>query len=361
MLFLLPARLLRKARYLSTSTTYKMDLKEVVNKLESFAPSTLAESWDNVGLLIEPSEKKTVQTVFLTNDLTEPVLDEALRCNSDMIISYHPPLFRPFKRLTSKSWKERVAVRCVENKVALYSPHTSWDCIPGGINSWLLSPYGPGKSAPVSLTKSKTFPTGYSHTLTMTGVAVSAEDLQPLLSKSGIYVNIDSNAVSVSCPEGKISDIISSLSPSLLSSVCITSHCLPPIPDTGAGRILALESPISLGQALDITKKHLGMDHIRLAKANSATLESEIKTIGVCAGSGGSVLVNVKADLIVTGEMSHHEVLDFVHRGISVILADHSNTERGFLAKVKEKLGEMLGSEVKIIISKLDKDPLQIL
>ena len=133
-------------RTLHTSSPVKMKLKEVVSQLEIFAPSSLAESWDNVGLLIEPSGEKAVKTVFLTNDLTEPVLEEAIQSNTDLIISYHPPLFRPFKRLTSKSWKERVAVKCVENKVAVFSPHTSWDCVPGGINSWLVSPYGPGKS-----------------------------------------------------------------------------------------------------------------------------------------------------------------------------------------------------------------------
>ena len=72
-----------------------------------------------------------LQVAFLTNDLTEPVLDEALSASADLIISYHPPLFRPFKRLTSKSWKERIAVKCIESRVAVFSPHTSWDAIPG--------------------------------------------------------------------------------------------------------------------------------------------------------------------------------------------------------------------------------------
>ena len=58
--------------------------------------------------------------------------------------------------------------------------------------------------------------------------------------------------------------------------------------------------------------------------------------------------------------MSHHEVLDFVHKGVTVILADHSNTERGYLILVKEKLEKLLGPEVNIIVSQVDRDPLQI-
>jgi len=345
---------------LCTSTSLKMNLKEVVSKLESFAPSSLAESWDNVGLLIEPSSEKTVKTVFLTNDLTEPVLEEALQHNTDLVISYHPPLFRPFKRLTSKSWKERVAVKMVENKVALYSPHTSWDCVVGGINSWLVSPYGPGKTKPVSLTTSTVYPGGVSHTVTITGVVVSTEELQPLLAMPGISVSIDTTAVTISCTQAEIPTILSSLPPSLVDSVRITAHSLPPIPGTGPGRIITLDTPLTLGKALGITKDHLSMEHIRLAMANGASLESPVRSIAVCAGSGGSVLGGVKADLVVTGEMSHHEVLDFVHKGVSVILADHSNTERGYLKIVKEKLQSLLGSEVKMVISQVDRDPLQI-
>ena len=345
---------------LHTTACVKMNLKEVVSKLESFAPSSLAESWDNVGLLVEPSEEKTVKTIFLTNDLTEPVLEEALKSSSDLIISYHPPIFRPLKRLTSKSWKERVAVKLVENKVALYSPHTSWDCVVDGINTWLVSPYGPGKSTPVSLTTSTVYPGGVSHTLAITGVVVSTEELQPLLAMSGISVSIDTSAITVSCTQSKIPDILSSLPPSLVDNVRITAHTLPPIPATGPGRIITLDTPLTLARALDITKEHLSMEHIRLAVANGVNMDSTVKTIAVCAGSGGSVLGGVKADLVITGEMSHHEVLDFVHKGVSVILADHSNTERGYLKIVREKLQTMLGNEVKMVISEVDRDPLQI-
>ena len=84
-----------------------MDLKEIVQKLEAFAPTSLAGSWDNVGLLIEPTSPKTVNKIILTNDLTEAVLKESLDTKVDMILSYHPPIFRPLKRITSQSWKVR--------------------------------------------------------------------------------------------------------------------------------------------------------------------------------------------------------------------------------------------------------------
>ena len=99
------------AKRMTSSTAAKtlgLELKEVVKRLNVFAPPTLAGSWDNVGLLLEPSGEKQVKSLILTNDLTEPVMQECLKKNVDMILSYHPPIFRPLKRITSKSWKVRL-------------------------------------------------------------------------------------------------------------------------------------------------------------------------------------------------------------------------------------------------------------
>ena len=66
------------------------------------------------------------------------------------------------------------------------------------------------------------------------------------------------------------------------------------------------------------------------------------------------------ADLVLTGEMSHHECLDLVSAGVTVILAANSNTERGYLARVRDKLSPLLPG-VNIVISQVDRDPLQIM
>lgn len=108
-----------------------MDLREVVGKLEKFGPTSLAEKWDNVGLLVEPSQPHFVEKLMITNDLTEPVLAEAIAQNVDMILSYHPPIFAPLKRLTTSSIKEKIIVNAIENRIAIYSPHTVYDSLEG--------------------------------------------------------------------------------------------------------------------------------------------------------------------------------------------------------------------------------------
>lgn len=105
-----------------------------------------------------------IDRILLTNDLTERVMQEAVDKKANMIISYHPPIFAPLKRITQKyavesqnfiqcnanqccfifilylrDWKQRIVSICLGNSIALYSPHTAWDVTLGGVNDWLAS------------------------------------------------------------------------------------------------------------------------------------------------------------------------------------------------------------------------------
>lgn len=123
-----------------------MELSKIVSALEEIAPTRLAEDWDNVGLLIEPRQPQLIGRVLLTNDLTEIVLKEAQSLgNVGLIISYHPPIFNSFKRVTQASAKERIILDCIQSNIAVYSPHTALDNMDGGINSWLISGLGTGE------------------------------------------------------------------------------------------------------------------------------------------------------------------------------------------------------------------------
>ena len=139
-----------------------------------------------------------------------------------------------------------------------------------------------------------------------------------------------------------------------------------PILGTGQGRLCTLHSSVTLSELIIRIKNHLNLKHVRLAVAHTdmshqgSPLESQVQTVALCAGSGASVLRGIKADVYLTGEMSHHEVLDAVSQGVHVILCEHSNTERGFLTEFKSKLNVLLDEKVDILISSCDMDPLQI-
>lgn len=85
--------------------------------------------------------------------------------------------------------------------------------------------------------------------------------------------------------------------------------------------------------------------------------ESTIGSAAAVAGSGASVLRGVNADLYLTGEMSHHDVLDAVHNNVTVVLANHSNTERNYLNVFAGRLLKEM-PQLNVHISKVDRDPL---
>ena len=85
-----------------------------------------------------------------------------------------------------------------------------------------------------------------------------------------------------------------------------------------------------------------------------------VLSVAVCAGSGSSVLRNVPVDLYITGEMSHHEVLHAMYNGTSVILCEHTNTERGYLRLIQKQLQDGLKAGTHIEVSEVDTDPLKI-
>ncbi len=126
--------------------------------------------------------------------------------------------------------------------------------------------------------------------------------------------------------------------------------------------MLTLQQPAPLSEIVKQVKSQLKLEHIRLAQPfNLREEDLMVSTAASCAGSGGSVLQGVCADLLLTGEMSHHQVLDATSRGSAVILCEHSNTERGYLQGIyRNKLEKALKGLVEVAVSSVDRDPLQI-
>ena len=130
-----------------------MELHRIVTELHKMFPPCLAEDWDNVGLLVEPSShvQQFVNHIVLTNDLTEQVMEEVEKTvpKAGLIIAYHPPIFKPLKRLTRGTAKERIILKAAESRIAIYSPHTAADSVYGGVNDWLAEGLGDGETKPL--------------------------------------------------------------------------------------------------------------------------------------------------------------------------------------------------------------------
>lgn len=114
------------------------------------------------------------------------------------------------------------------------------------------------------------------------------------------------------------------------------------------GRLVTFSHPQPLTHLLERIARGVGNPKgFPVAIPQSRQVEDiDIKTVAICAGSGASVLKDVEADLLFTGELSHHEALAATEQGRCVVTLFHSNTERGFLHSVlKEKLSRTLKKE----------------
>ena len=266
-----------------------VQLKKLLETLEEIAPLELAEEWDNVGLLLCPSRKRTARKILLTIDLTELVLDEALRIGADTIVAYHPPIFDPLSEITPSEARERVILRLVESRIAVYSPHTALDSASGGVNDWLAGGLGEGVVEPIV----------------------------PL----------------------------------------IEAGAEPGESTPGQGRLLRLGKSVKLSTLVRRVKSHLGLKKVRLSSGRRG--DPVVSTVAICAGAGGSVLGGVEGDVYLTGEMRHHDVLDAKACGTSVILCEHTNSERGYLRILRSKLARALGRGAEVRVSRTDREPLE--
>jgi dinuclear metal center YbgI/SA1388 family protein len=109
-------------------------IAEIVHALEQLAPPALAEPWDNVGLLLGDALVASTK-VLLTIDLTPEIAVEAQTLGAKLVIAYHPPLFKPVRRMLAGD----LAFECLSRGLAVYSPHTALDAAEGGTNDTLCS------------------------------------------------------------------------------------------------------------------------------------------------------------------------------------------------------------------------------
>jgi len=118
-----------------------MKISQVIETLEEYAPPDLQESFDNSGLQVGDSSQP-VKGILLCLDVTEAVLNEARDLDCNLIISHHPLLFKPLKRLTGKTYIERCVIKACKNDLVIYSAHTNLDNAQGGVNFRLAEKLG---------------------------------------------------------------------------------------------------------------------------------------------------------------------------------------------------------------------------
>jgi dinuclear metal center YbgI/SA1388 family protein len=366
-------------------------VRDLVAALDALAPFSLAEEWDNVGLLVGRAEVECSR-VLCAIDLTPAVLAEAVALECGAIVAYHPMLFRPLKRLSGGTAAERLAIELLERRIAVVSCHTALDAAPGGINDWIADALGSGDrralvphaSLPASEeTKIVTFcPADAVDRLRDALASVGAgrigryercafetrgqgtffggEGTKPTVGRAGSLQRTEEVRLEMVCPRRALAlatATIRQFHP--YEEPPIEIHPLVARPDraTGGGRRVVLDAPLPIGDIATRLKRHFGVAGVQIALPANAP--GKHATIGICAGSGGSHLeaaAEQGCTLFVTGECKHHDALAALERGCGVFVAGHTNTERGYLPVLARRLHAAVpGAEV--LVSKADRDP----
>lgn len=113
---------------------YLMKIQDLIQFLETLAPPSLQESYDNAGLLVGNGETKFTKAIVCL-DAVEAVVDEAITKGANLIIAHHPIIFGGLKKLNGKNYVERTVIKAIQNNIAIYAIHTNLDNVLAGVNS----------------------------------------------------------------------------------------------------------------------------------------------------------------------------------------------------------------------------------
>ena len=247
--------------------------QEIVRVIESFYPAEAALDFDNVGLLAGRA-KKEVKKVYIGLDPTDRVIEEAVRAGADMLITHHPLIFSPLKRVTDDDLIARRVMRLIRADISCYAMHTNYDVL---------------------------------------GMAGLSEKILGISDAKVLDVTM--------VRDGK---------------------------EEGIGRVGNLKEPMTLRECCVYVKHRLNLESVKVF----GDMDRKVSRLAVSPGSGRSAVAPAianGADVLVTGDIGHHDGLDAVERGLSVIDAGHYGTEYIFIDDMRRFFEEkMPGIEVAV-------------
>lgn len=329
-----------------------MKVFDVINELEKLAPTTYAEGFDNVGLLVGDANAE-VSKILVTLDTMENVVDEAIEKGANLIVSFHPIIFSGLKKLTGKTYVERVVQKAIKNDINIYATHTALDNSQFGVNYQIAKQLNL-KNTEILIPQKDTL-----RQLVTYAPMANAEEVRNALFQAGVgkigdydscSFNLEGIGTFKALPGanphlGEIGELhfekevrISVLVPRHLENQILNamreSHPyeevafdlieLANINQTiGMGMIGELEEELSEKEFLEFLKEKMNTEMIR----HSKFIDKKIKKVAILGGSGSFAISNAKqkgADAYVTADLKYH---DFFQSENQILLTDIGHYE----------------------------------
>ena len=371
-----------------------MKVKEVIGLLEELSPLAYSEGFDNTGLLVG-DENAEVSGILVTLDTLETVVDEAIKNNCNLIVSFHPIVFSGLKKITGKTYVERVVQKAIKHDIAIFSNHTALDNSWNGVNTMICEKLGlrnrkvlipqnetikklitfvPNESA--EKVRNALFEVGggsignydnCSFNIKGIGSFKGNDDSNPVLGLKGELRFEEETQIGITFAKHLQSKVLKAL---------FEAHPYEEIPyeittlenhnqQIGMGMIGEFETEKSETEFLKFLKTTMKTDCVR----HSKLLNKQIKRVAVLGGSGSFAIDAAKkvgADAFVSADFKYH---DFFRAENAIVLADigHYESEQytkdllhSFLKKKITNFAPSL-SAGRILISQINTNPISYL
>ena len=293
-------------------------IKQITAHLETIAPPSYQESYDNAGLITgNPSWE--AQGAVLSLDATEEVVDEAVQSGCNMVIAHHPIVFRGIKKLNGKNYVERAVIKAIKNDVAIYAIHTNLDNVyHKGVNAKIAETLALENTrilAPKKVAqKLHAYVPNDAVNSLLTALPKAGASNVNYSSENQVFIDEnetfhEGKKLEVAYSSGMKSKLVA-LIKSHAPNAYIEIHDLEnPSPDIGSGMIGELTEPMEENDFLQNLKKTMKTGCVR----HTRLLGKPVKTVAVCGGSGSFLLTHAirqKADVFVTADFKYHEFFD---------------------------------------------------
>jgi len=340
-----------------------MKIKEILNILDNIAPFCLQESFDNSGIQFADLDTP-ITKALLSLDVTQDVLDEAIKNKANLIITHHPLLFSPLKQITKQ--KNPLLFRAIINKINLIAMHTNYDLAENGLNDYVGNLLGIKKITPLQSSSEKIFkfavyvPVQHADKVNQAifkagagkigryaetsfnvagkGTFKPLQGTHPFIGKIGKREEVQEIKIETIVTERDLNSVVQAMKDAHpYEEPAYDVYELKTKPSYGIGIFGEIDKEVGISKFSLIVKNKLQAQYIRLIKSNN----KKIKKVALCTGGGGSLLEqvsNLDVNLYITGDITYHNALRAKELGLNVLDVEHFDTEKFFTQSLYKQL-----------------------
>lgn len=351
-----------------------MRIKNIINFLEKIAPKEYAENFDNVGLLIG-SDKEKITSVIITLDITKKIIEESIKYKCNLIITFHPFLFKKIKKITNDSYIGSLIIQAIKNNISIYCIHTNLDNIWNEKNHNIAKNLNL-KNVRILIPKHKSIrkitiflPKKYLSTIKTALFKIGCDNIENYNNFSYFFnVKKIKEKKSFSKKEICLNIIFPSYKTNIIQKTILEKISAKKIryeifnlininKNVGLGIIGNLKKDMSEKDFLIFLKKKLIIKYIR----HSSFIKKNIKKIAIVNGSGSFALPfakSEKADILISSDFKYH---DFFKAYGKLLIVDigHYESEKFIKIFLKTILKKEFPNLI-VLSSKINTNPINI-